>query len=118
MNLTCARALLSVTASSGGATTDYQGLAWDPDGQLPKLTWTRDAQGVFSFAFPSATYKDERGNDVTLNILGGQVIPQALSGSNPVTGHFVKTGPRAGTCHLYVPNTNAKADINFIMMLF
>jgi hypothetical protein len=118
MNLTAARALLYVTATVSAGTTVYQGIAWDPDGTLPLVTWTRAGLGTFEFALASSTYKDEANADITVELLGGAVFPQALSGSNLVFGQYQKTGVRSGRVHLYSPQAAAKVDVDFILALF
>lgn len=118
MNLTAPRVLLQVSANAGGAETQYQGIAWDPNGTLPKVTWTRTAQGIYTFSLPQAEYSDEEGNLAEVVIVGGQAIPQATFTGNMVLGQFELTGTRAGTVHMFVPQTLAKQDINFLCLLW
>lgn len=119
MNTAAARGLLQVEADEDGATTGYQGLAWDPNYQLPKVVWTRTGAGVYTMSFPEAQYPDAAGNPTTLTLLGGQPLPQALGPADAnVLGQFVLTGPRAGTVHLFVPSTGTKVDVNFLLLLW
>lgn len=121
MNAVSARGLLFVDYDSGtgSITTVYQGFAWDPDGTLPKLVWTRNAAGIYSFALPQASYPDEAGNDVTVELVGGIVHPQELIGGNVATGHYVKTGVRSGQVHIDVPIlSHAHYDSDFLMLLW
>lgn len=118
MNAVSARGLMSVTVSGTTAETQYQGFAWDPDGNMPKVTWTRSAAGVYTFSLPQAQYADEKGNLVTVELVGGHPIPQGLASGNVTFGAFEKTGPRAGTVHIYCPQLNSKRDVNFLLVLW
>lgn len=120
MNVSAARAMLQVDVdeSAGTAETLYQGFAWDPNGTLPKLQWTRSAAGVYTFSLPQSQYEDERGNDVTVTLVGGMAVPQALYSGNIVIGQFELTGSRAGTVHMYAPQLNSKRDVDFLCFLW
>lgn len=121
MNLVSARGLLFVDVNSGTGTitTTYQGIAWDPDGLLPKVVWTRSAAGIYSWSLPQTSYLDESGNAITVEVLGGYPMPQELVGGNVVIGQHVKTGVRAGTVHLIVPGlANAHYDSDFIFLFW
>lgn len=120
MNAAAARGLIQVQVNEGTGAVDtlYQGFAWDPNGTLPKIAWTRSAAGVYTYALPQAEYEDEQGNLVTVELLGGQPMPQALYSGNVVLGQHELTGPRKGTVHLYVPQLNSKRDVNFLLVLW
>lgn len=117
MNTVSPRILLSVEADAGGAETVYQGIAWDPDNALPKITWTRVGTGVFSMSLPQAQYPDANGVLSTVEFLGGRVDVQALDGGDMVVGQFIKTGPRAGEVHLSKLN-GTKVDVDFILTIW
>lgn len=120
MNAVSARGLIyvSVNEGAGTATTDYQGFAWDPDGGMPKIVWTRTSAGVYTFSLPETQYEDERGNLTTVELVGGQVIPQHLYSGNIPIGAFDLTGVRAGTAHIYCPQLSGKRDVDFILQLW
>lgn len=119
MNLTAFRGLIYVVVDEDAetATTSYQGFAWDPNKTMANLVWTRSAAGVYTFNLPESQYEDERGNLITVTLVGGAVFPQALYSGNMVLGQMEKTGARAGTVHLYVPQLNSKRDVNFVVGL-
>jgi hypothetical protein len=85
---------------------------------LPKLVFTRSGAGVYTFTLPQASYPDERGNAVTVELIGGLVVPQALSGGNVVAGYFETTGVRSGTVRTMVSATNTLADCPFLLFLY
>ena len=120
MNTSAARAMLQVHVDGGAGTAEtvYQGFAWDPNGTLPKLAWNRSAAGVYTFSLPQSQYEDERGNPVTIDIVGGMAVPQGLVSGNVVLGQFEKTAARAGTVHMYVPQLNSKRDVDFLCFLW
>lgn len=121
MNAVSARGLLfvDVNASTGAIATTYQGLAWDPDGLLPKIVWTRSSAGVYLWSLPEASYPDENGILITVEILGALPIPQKLVGGYVAVAQNVKTGVRSGTVHVIVPSlTNAHHDTDFIFLLW
>jgi hypothetical protein len=91
------KAIIGVTMVGIVPTTTYQALAFDPDGTLPLLGWTRSIAGVYSYSFPQSEYPDELGNPVTLSFIGGTAEAQCLIGANIPRGHHERTGPRAGT---------------------
>lgn len=117
MNAVSSRVLLAVEVDVDGAETTYQGIAWDPDSALPKITWTRVGTGVFSMSLPQAQYSDANNNPTTVEFLGGRVDAQALVDGDMVVGQFVKTGPRAGEVHLSKLN-GTKVDVNFILTIW
>jgi hypothetical protein len=121
MNLITARGLLFVDVNSGTgiATTTYQGIAWDPNGLLPKIVWTRSSAGVYTWSLPSVGYADEAGNVIEVEILGGIPLPQELVGTDVAVGQHVKTGVRAGTVHIIVPAlANAHSDSDFLFLFW
>ena len=96
--LTAARGLLQVRMNGTQPETVFQTLAWDTEGTLPLLLWTRTGAGIYTYSFPSSQYPDEEGNLVTLNLLGAKVETQTLIAADPDTrASHEKTGPRAGT---------------------
>jgi len=120
MNLVSARGLLSVdvNSSTGTVTTIYQGIAWDPEGSLPKIIWTRTEAGVYSWSLPQTSYKDESDNDIIVEILGGSVLPQQLADSQYVlTGQNVKTGLRSGEVHIVISG-NFHVDSDFLFLFW
>ncbi|MFA5053366.1 MAG: hypothetical protein WC565_04870 [Parcubacteria group bacterium] len=121
MNLISARGLLFVDVNSGTGvvTTLYQGIAWDPDGLLPKITWTRSAAGIYSWSLPQSSYADEAGNMITVEVLGGFPMPQELVSGNVAVGQHVTTGVRSGTVHILVPAlSNTHYDSDFIFLFW
>jgi len=121
MNAVTARGLLFVDVDSGtgSITTMFQGIAWDPDGTLPKIVWDRSAAGIYSWSLPQSSYADESGNMISIEILGGTPLPQELVGGNVVVGQHVKTGVRSGTVHLIVPSlSHAHYDSDFIFLFW
>ena len=106
------KAVLGVTMSGTQPITDYQALAFDPDGLLPKLTWTRSAAGVYTYSFPQSEYPDEQNNPVTLTFAGGYVHYQGgLVSSNVMKADHEKTGPRAGTLRFYTTSPSTFVEV-------
>lgn len=105
------KAIIGVTMSGTTPSTTYQALAFDPDGSLPLLLWTRSAAGVYSYSFPSSQYPDENGNLVTLSFEGGDAKSQALVGGVIQSGHHERTGPRAGTCRFFTTSPSTFIDV-------
>ena len=97
MGLTAALGLLGVKMNGTTPQTVFQALAFDPDGGLPLLVWTRSGAGVYSYSFPQASYPDEQGNLVTLVLTGGIATPQTAISGNVPNGSHELTGARAGT---------------------
>jgi hypothetical protein len=121
MNAVSARGLLyvDVDAGTGVVVTIYQGIAWDPDGLLPKIVWTRSSTGIYSWSLPQASYEDENGNLIIIDILGGLPIPQTLVGGNVAVAQNVKTGVRSGTVHVISPGlSNSHQDADFIFLFW
>jgi hypothetical protein len=103
-SLVVPRAVIGVTMSGTDPVTTYQAIAFDPDGLLPLLEWTRNVAGSYSYSFPDSEYPDEAGNLVTVSFVGGQAVPQALISGGIALGHHERTGPRAGTVRIYSGN--------------
>lgn len=118
MNVVSPRGLLQVTAEVGGATTEYQGFAWDSEILLPKIIWTRTQEGEYTFSLPETEYLDSQNNLVTVEFIGGQAIPQATSVGDYVLGQFELTGVRSGRVSMFVPQQGIKKDINFLLQLW
>lgn len=105
------KAVIGVTITGTTPATTYQALAFDPDGGLPLIVWTRGSAGVYSYSFPSSQYPDENGNLVTLSFEGGSISPQALVGGVAVSAHHERTGPRAGTCRFWTTSPSTFVDV-------
>lgn len=121
MNVTSARGLLfvDVDSTAGTATTIYQGISWDPEGLLPKILWTRTGPGIYAWSLPLTSYPDEAGNDITVEIIGGSVLPQQLSsGEFILVGQNEKTGVRSGIAHIVIPAGNFHVDSDFIFLIW
>lgn len=117
--LAAARAAIIADGSSGASiTTQFQAIAWDPDGLLPKLAWTRISLGVFEFEFPQTQYPDESGNLVTLAIPGGAAFPIELNGSNMAVGQVVMSTGKKGRVHVRDIVAPTMADLDFLMLLW
>lgn len=71
ISLVVPRAVLTGTVSGGVVTTVTQGLAWDPNGGISKISFTYEAAGRYSFAF-SQNYNDQNGNSRSLDLIGGK----------------------------------------------
>lgn len=110
-SLVVARAVVGVTMSGTNPVTTYQALAFDPNGTLPLLNWTRTGVGVYTYSFPQSEYPDEQGNLVTLAFAGGRADVQVLIGGNIAIGHHEQTGPRAGTVRCYSGNPLALTEV-------
>ena len=67
------KAVLVCSVSGSAVTTEEQMLAFDPDDQLSKLTWSYGGVGDYSVAFQQQ-YPDEQGNDVNLALIGGVAV--------------------------------------------
>lgn len=76
-----------VDAGGSAVNTIAQTLAWDPNGEVDFIEWTYNSAGYYSFELDAGQYEDENGELVTLNWLGGLVIPQVLG-----TSGFVLAG--------------------------
>jgi hypothetical protein len=118
VNAAAPRGMVSVDASSTAATALAQGFAWDPDQELPLLTFTRTGLGTYEFTLPSSTYADAEGNLVAVSIVGGQAIPQQLSGSNMVIGVYERISNISGRVHMYSIQGAAKVDVDFLLLLY
>jgi len=120
MNAVTARGLMYVTVSESGLTarTTYQGFAWDPNGSMSKINWTYSSAGIYQFSLPETQYEDEAGNLVTVELVGGMVVPQSLYSGAVVFGQYQKNGVRSGIAHIYCPQLNAKKDTDFICVLW
>lgn len=106
------KAILGVTMSGTTPITTYQALAFDPDGTLPLLTWSRSAAGVYSYSWPNSQYPDENGSLVTLTFEGGFVHYQGgLVSSNIMQANHEKTGPRAGTLRFYTTSPSTFVEV-------
>jgi hypothetical protein len=78
---------IKATVSSGGVvTTGFFGLAFDPDGKVTPITFTRVAAGYYTFAFASQ-YPDEGGVNRSLALSHGVAMPV-----DPVTYRGAHTG--------------------------
>jgi hypothetical protein len=111
------RGVVGATVSGTTVTTDYQTLAWDPEGGLPLLVWTYDSVGDYSFDFPNTTYPDEAGNDVPLVIPFGMAQARELVGGNLVGGGVVMSGPKTGSVKLQ-DFASTDVDADFFMLLW
>ena len=112
------RGVVGATVSGSTVTTDFQALAWDPEGALPALLWTYDAAGDFGFDFPSTTYPDEAGNAVPLVIPFGVAHARALDGSNLVLGQVIMSGPKTGSVRLRDVEGAADSDVDFFALFW
>jgi hypothetical protein len=74
MGLTVPRAVLTAGVSGTTITTDYQGIAFDPNGDLSLISWTYAAVGRYTFAF-AQNYNDENGISRTLELVAGIAHP-------------------------------------------
>lgn len=111
-SLVVPKAVIGVTMNGTQPVTDYQALAFDPDGVQPLLSWTRSAAGVYTYSFPQSEYPDEQGNPVTLSFLGGFVHFQGgLVSGNVMKADHEKTGPRAGTLRFYTTSPSAFVEV-------
>ena len=50
------------------ATVIYQGLTFDPNGELPDLVVTRNGPGDYEIDFPASSFPDQNGNSVALGM--------------------------------------------------
>lgn len=119
MNAVTSRGLLYVSVEGTTVTTVFQGVAWDPNSEMAKITWTRSEAGIYTWSLPQASYEDEEGNAITVSILGGMVLPQELYGGNVLVGQNVKTGARSGQVHITAPGLNsAHQDSDFLFIFW
>ena len=119
--LTAAQGLLSIKLTGTSPGTVFQAFAFDPDGALPLLAWTRSAAGVYSYSFPQSQYADEQGNLVTLVLNGGIATPQTLVSGNALRGSHELTGARAGTVRFETVGgtlTDIPSNGTFLVQLF
>lgn len=113
-----ARCIIGATVAGSLVTTDYQTLAFDPEGALGLLAWFYDGVGDYSFDFPETSYPDEAGNDVPLVIPFGAAFARELNGSNLVVGQVIMSGPKTGRVRLRDVVGGAWVDADFWVALW
>lgn len=72
------RAMIVASVSGSAVTTQNQGLAWDPNGNVSNLIWTYEGVGHYSADFLSQ-YVDENGTLVNLSLIAGAAFPQGTA---------------------------------------
>ncbi len=68
------RAMITGTVSGGVVTTVYQGLAFDPNSTVSKLSFAYAEVGRYTFEL-AQTYNDENGNARNLDLAAGVAAP-------------------------------------------
>ncbi len=110
------RAVITGTVSGGVVTTVYQGLAFDPNGTVSKLSFAYAAAGRYTFEFDQ-TYNDENGNARNLDLVAGVVTPMNAAAAFGV-GVVNLTDGYSGEIRFYTDTGTQVDPDEFVLQLW
>jgi hypothetical protein len=109
LNGTAPRGLVRCTLSGTVVTVTHQWFAWDPDGALAKMAWTRSSTGVFTWTLPgTGSYADANGISVPAGLIGCSPIYQGTANNQLVAD--VNVDGISGTMNAYDADAGGAVD--------
>jgi hypothetical protein len=96
-------------------TTAQQLCAWDVNGEMPTIEWTRTGTGVYTAALDEISYPDDHENDVAIILRAGQAWTLDFDDTR---AKVQMTSDTAWTVKVWGPAISTAVDRSFAVALF